>query len=96
MGIGDGLRSRFHSRIGETGMCREAARLLNECNSAVVDASKAARKLAELAGTASGDTFIFLCNEKTRANARLKRMQAAYERHLTDHGCWVRSASKVR
>jgi hypothetical protein len=73
-------------------MCREAARFLNEYNSAVVDASKAAQKLVELAGTASSDTFIFLCNEKTRANARLKRTQAAYERHVANHGCGVRSA----
>jgi len=73
-------------------MCVEAARLLNEYNHAVVDASKAAQKLAELAGTASGDDFIFLCNDKTRANARVKKTQAAYERHLTHHGCGVRSA----
>jgi hypothetical protein len=76
------------------GMCGEAARLLNEYNSAVVDASKAARKLAELAGTASGDDFICRCNDKTRANARLKRTKAAYERHLTEHGCGVRSAKR--
>jgi hypothetical protein len=75
-------------------MCVEAARLLNEYNHAVVDASKAAQKLAELAGTASGDDFIFLCNDKTRANARVKKTQAVYERHLTDHGCGVRSAQQ--
>jgi hypothetical protein len=75
-------------------MCGEAARLLNEYNSAVADASKAAQKLADLAGTASGDTFIFLCNEKTRANARVKKAQAAYDRHIADHGCEVRSAKQ--
>jgi hypothetical protein len=75
-------------------MCEEAERLLNEYNHAVVDASKAACKLAELAGTASGDDFIFLCNEKTRANARLKKTQAAYERHIANHACGVRSAKQ--
>ena len=76
-------------------MCVEAARLVNEYNHAVVDASKAARKLAELTGTASSDAFIFLCNEKTRANARVKKTQAAYEHHIADHGCVLKS-SKVR
>jgi hypothetical protein len=75
-------------------MCVEAARLLNEYNSAVNNASKAAQKLAGLAGTASGDDFIFLCNDKTRANARVKKTQAAYEHHITDHGCGVRSAKQ--
>jgi hypothetical protein len=75
-------------------MCVEAARLLNEYNQAVVDASKAAQKLAELAGTASGDDFIFLCNDKTRANARVKKTQGVYAKHITDHGCGVRSAQE--
>jgi hypothetical protein len=75
-------------------MCGEARRLLDEYHNAVADASKATQKLAELAGTASSDTFIFLCNEKTRANARVKKTQAAYERHLADHGCGVRSAKQ--
>jgi len=75
-------------------MCVEAARLLNEYNHAVVEASKAAQKLAELARTASSDDFIFLCNDKTRANARVKKTQAAYEHHLTHHGCGVRSAQQ--
>jgi hypothetical protein len=60
----------------------------------VVDASKAAQKLAELAGTASGDDFIFVCNDKTRANARVKKTQGAYEKHIADHGCGVRSAQQ--
>jgi len=75
-------------------MCVEAARLLNEYNHAVVDASKAAQKLAELAGTASGDDFIFLCNDKTRANTRVKKTQAAYVKHITDHGCGVISTQE--
>jgi hypothetical protein len=75
-------------------MCVEAARLLTDYNHAVVDASKAAQKLAELAGTASGDDFIFLCNDKTRANARVKKTQAAYAKHISDHGCGVRSAQE--
>jgi hypothetical protein len=75
-------------------MCGEAERLLAAYNSAMLDAATAAKKLADLAGTSSADSFIFLCNEKTRANARVKRTQAAYERHLTDHGCGVRSAKQ--
>jgi hypothetical protein len=75
-------------------MCGEAERLLAAYNSAMLDAATAAKKLADLAGTSFADSFIFLCNEKTRANARVKRTQAAYERHLTDHGCGVRSAKQ--
>jgi hypothetical protein len=75
-------------------MCEEAERLLREYNSAVSDASKAAQKLAELAGTTSSDTFIFLCNEKTRANARVKKAHEAYEHHIKNHGCGVRSAKR--
>ena len=75
-------------------MCREAERLLAEYNSAMLDASTAARKLADLAGTSRSDNFIFLCNEKTRANARVKKTQAAYEKHITNHGCGMTSAKQ--
>jgi len=75
-------------------MCRDAERLFAEYNLAMRDAAIAAKKLADLAGTSRADSFIFLCNEKTRANARLKRTQAAYERHVAEHGCGVRSAEQ--
>jgi hypothetical protein len=75
-------------------MCREAARLLAAYNSAILDVATAAKKLADLAGSSCADSFIFLCNEKTRANARVKKTRAAYERHLADHGCGVRSAKQ--
>jgi hypothetical protein len=75
-------------------MCGEAARLLAAYNSAMLHASTAAKKLADLAGSSCADSFILLCNEKTRANARVKKTRAAYERHLADHGCGVRSAKQ--
>jgi hypothetical protein len=75
-------------------MCEEAVRLLNEYNSAVVDESGAARKLAELKSTASRDMLIFLCNEKTRANGRMKHARDAYEHHIKTHRCGVRSAKQ--
>ena len=52
----------------------------------MVDASKAAMKLADLEGTSSVDTFIFLRNKKTRANARVEKAQAAYVQHINSHG----------
>jgi hypothetical protein len=75
-------------------MCGEAARLLAAYNSALLNASTAAKKLADLAGSSCADSFIFLCNEKTRASARVKKARAAYERHIADHGCEVRSAQQ--
>ena len=75
-------------------MCREAAQLLAAYNSALLDASTAAKKLADLARSSYADSFIFLCNEKTRANARVKNRRAAYEKHIADHGCGVRSAKQ--
>ena len=75
-------------------MCGEAARLLAAYNSALLDASAAAKKLAHLAGSSCADSFIFLCNEKTRANARVQKTRAAYEKHITEHGCVVRSAKQ--
>ena len=75
-------------------MCGEAARLLAAYNSALLDASTAAKKLADLARSSCADNFILLCNEKTLANARVKKTQAAYERHIADHGCGVRSAKQ--
>jgi hypothetical protein len=86
----------LHSRIGGTGMgmCEEAGRLLSEYNRAVIDASKATKKLADLAGISSADAFLLLCNEKTRAKARVKKAQAAYQGHLRKHGCAVRSTGR--
>ena len=75
-------------------MCGEAVRLLVAYNSAILDVATAAKKLADLAGSSCADSFILLCNEKTRANARVKKTRAAYERHLADHGCGVRSAKQ--
>jgi hypothetical protein len=75
-------------------MCGEAARLLAAYNSAILDVATAAKKLADLAGSSCADSFIFLCNEKTRATARVKKAQAAYDRHIADHGCEVRSAKQ--
>jgi hypothetical protein len=75
-------------------MCGEAVRLLAAYNSALLDASTAAKKLADLTRSSRADNFIFLCNEKTRANARVKKTRAAYEKHTTDHGCGVRSAKQ--
>jgi hypothetical protein len=75
-------------------MCGEAARLLAAYNRAMLDAATAAKKLADLSGSSCVDNFILLCNEKTRANARVKKTRAAYERHIADHGCGVRSAKQ--
>jgi hypothetical protein len=74
-------------------MCREAERLLAAYTRAMLDASTAAKKFADLVGSSSAVSFILLCNEKTRANARVKKMQAAYEKHIANHGC-VRSAKQ--
>jgi hypothetical protein len=75
-------------------MCGEAARLLAAYNSALLDAATAAKKLADLARSSCADNFILLCNEKTRATARVKNTRAAYEKHITEHGCGVRSAKQ--
>jgi hypothetical protein len=75
-------------------MCGEAERLLAAYNGAMLDVATAAKKLADLAGSSCADNFIFLCNEKTRANARVKNTRAAYEKHIADHGCGVRSAKQ--
>jgi hypothetical protein len=70
-------------------MCREAERLFAAYSRAMLVASTAAKKLANLAGSTRADNFIFLCNEKTRANARVKKTQAAYEKHIGNHGCGI-------
>jgi hypothetical protein len=75
-------------------MCGEAARLLAACKSDLLDVATAAKKLADLAGSSCADSFIFLCNEKTRATARVKKTRAAYGRHIADDGCGVRSAKQ--
>jgi hypothetical protein len=76
------------------GMCEEAGRLLSDYNRAVVDASKATKKLADLAGISCADAFLLLCNEKTRAKARVKKAQTAYQEHLRKHRCALRSAGQ--
>jgi hypothetical protein len=67
--------------------CDEKLRLLAEYNSAVVDASTAARTLAELAGRSTGDDFKFLNEEKQRANLRLKKARETYQHHTLKHEC---------
>jgi hypothetical protein len=74
--------------------CEEAEQLLAEYNSGVGDASKAEQGVANLAGTASWDDFKLLLEEKHRANARVKQAQAAYEQHIKNHCCGVRSAEQ--
>jgi len=67
--------------------CQEKDKLFGEYNAAVVESSRAVYKLAELAGTSSGPDYELLNREKDRAKERLKQAQAAYERHIAEHGC---------
>ena len=75
-------------------MCSEAKRLLVEYTRAMLDAAIAANKLADLPGSYNADNYIFLSGEKTRAGLRVKKTQAAYEKHIDEHGCMVRSATQ--
>jgi hypothetical protein len=68
-------------------MCGEAARLLTAYNSALLDASTAAKKLADLARSSCADNFILLCNEKIRANARVKKQRTNVTSPTTAVGC---------
>jgi hypothetical protein len=67
--------------------CEDRDRLLSEYNSAVLDASKAASNLIELAGTAAQDDYALLLREEQRASTRARAARRAYEEHITRHGC---------
>ena len=66
-------------------ICDERARLLEEYNNAVLDAARSARKLAELAGSATRGA-----DEKNRANVRVKKTRESFDQHASTHGCGAR------
>lgn len=68
-------------------MCQEAERLLDEYNSAILVASRLAKKLVDLGRNTPPANLLFLSNDEARAKARVKEALAAYLRHLTSHGC---------
>jgi hypothetical protein len=72
-------------RSGAT--CEERSRLLQELNDAALDASRAARELADFVGIASRDDFNLLVAEKYRARARVRRAEILYRYHMRHHGC---------
>ena len=75
-------------------MCSEAKRLLVEYTRAMLDAAIVAERLTNLPGSYNADNYIFLRDEKTRAGFRVKSTQSAYEKHIAEHGCMVRSAKQ--
>ena len=75
-------------------MCAEAKRLLVEYARAMLDAAVAAKRLAEVRGSYDADNYIFRFEAKTRADLRVKTTQAAYEKHIAEHGCKARSAKQ--
>jgi len=58
------------------------------------NAAHSARKLAELAGSATGGDFKFLADEKNRANIRVKKARESCEHHTVTHACGAPAAHR--
>jgi hypothetical protein len=68
--------------------CADQNRLLDEYNKAVQDDATVGSRLVNVAGTASGEDFKLLLDEKQRACERAWRARHAYEQHILRHRCF--------